>query len=303
MSGGRIRGMGAATVAAALAAAVGAAGCLEAKEEMALNADGSGRVTVRAAMLPLPREGAEPAAYTPDDARRLAQRMVAGSKGVEAWKDVAYGVAESGAMRFEGTAYFRDVSALAIQSVPSFAIRLERRPGGDLVLELAAGGEGAEPRGEAAEGAKGTEAVAKSVERIRADYAQWRAAQGPWFEPLRLDLSIQLPGRVADAGTLERVGETGVRLSVAGRDLLAAMDAMVADGAHLERVATAGEDVFGGPTGRAELRRRLFGSVRPVRVRMTGEAGAVFDYAAESSAAKAGSGALRERLGLAKPGE
>ena len=115
------------------------AGCVQVRDEYTLNPDGSGKVKV---------SRLEPAGMTlmggggqlnPEaEVLTVAKKLVAESKGIDAWKDVSWKIAKDGRIQVTGTAYFKDINKLAFGSKEGRA-RLEKLEGGKLVLVFGKG--------------------------------------------------------------------------------------------------------------------------------------------------------------------
>jgi hypothetical protein len=96
-------------------------GCFELRQDTTLNPDGSGKVVVETIMPDMSSMmtfGDQPAAKPDPDVqlKKFAKDFIDGSKGVDAWSDVSFSMAEDGRMKFKGTAYFKDITALKVGS-------------------------------------------------------------------------------------------------------------------------------------------------------------------------------------------
>ena len=96
-----------------------AAGCLQSDEEYTLNPDGSGKVAVSLRIVPsnfFIRMGPDQDSVPDFDllARQEAGRQLTNAQGVEAWKDVTYGLGDDGWFWLKGTAYFKDFNAYKV---------------------------------------------------------------------------------------------------------------------------------------------------------------------------------------------
>ena len=104
-----------------------AAGCYERKQLMVLNPDGSGRVT-------LETDVAVPAAGAPGKdkptavsfGQQLTADLINGTKGVDAWSDLAITAAPDGRAHIVATAYFPDVNLLRFEGPLRFVWKRHR---------------------------------------------------------------------------------------------------------------------------------------------------------------------------------
>jgi len=93
-------------------------GCQEIDEEYTINPDGSGKVTV--AVKGIPYFGAfeelEPGDPIPSKEEMAGSQLMGFFRQMglraDAWSDVEYGMDDDGTIRFRGTGYFRDISAI-----------------------------------------------------------------------------------------------------------------------------------------------------------------------------------------------
>src|SRR5262249_54490055 len=115
------------------------AGCYERDDKYTINPDGSGkcRVDVRLGLHESLTTHPTHERLPPQaDARRVAMEILEVSKGVDAWRDVAYSLDRDGMVHFVGTAYFKNLADFVnIRNdilVPSW----EKDPAGGYVLAL-----------------------------------------------------------------------------------------------------------------------------------------------------------------------
>jgi len=290
-----------AIIVSLLVVAAAIAGCFEKKEEFTLNPDGSGKVVFESIMsMPMMQMGDQ----KPDlsaEARKMAKTILDGSEGVEVWGDIACGTTEDGRARFKGTAYFKDLAKLKIaqsNDKTSFA----KDPKGGMVLTLEMGGdeEGGrkEPKPATPAAPPTEEEITAQIQQARAAYTMQKAMMAPILAKMKVETSFRLPGTLAETSGFQKTPDGCVRMMVDGAAMMKAMDEVMADDAILRQAILAGEDVSKGPQGEL-ITEKLFGK-GPMKARVTGDLKPLFDFAAESQAAKAAYPEAVKKLGLDK---
>ncbi|HUU93502.1 MAG TPA: hypothetical protein VM238_20105 [Phycisphaerae bacterium] len=288
------------SVAAALAAAAFVVGCFETKQDFTLNPDGSGKVLVEMAMPQMPfalgpTDGQEP----PDlAAKQFVKGILDGSKGVDAWSDVSYAKTDDGRTRFIGTAYFKDLAQMRLQSGKMEGITFTKDDSGGMVLLLEEPESPApppEPPKEIPE-----EQVAQLIQAQRMQYQQMRPMMATMLGTMKMDVSFRLPGALVEVSGFKKEPSGAVRLAFDGAQMLKAMDELMADDAYIRQNALAGKKGGGGPQMDEWTKEKLFGTKGPLRARVTGPFAPLFPYESEVKAAKAAYPKMIERLGLDK---
>jgi len=264
-----------------------ATGCFETVQTITLNPDGSGRiqfVVVRGVEFnPM---GSEKKITDPDKAARgTVEKMLADSKGVEAWSGVAYQILKDGRLRITGTGYFTDYNALGIEWNGMEAKWTKTADG--MVLEAKpqfGGSKGGPKKGKPkpkTQPAKLTDAeVAKAVLAERMSYQAGRPLVLAMLGTAKHAATFNLPGKVTEAGVFKKTGRNQVRLSFTGRQIVNAMDKMVADDALMAKSIRAGKNPIKDSPDEEMLSLLMFGTKGKMRVEVTGELEPLFDYKA-----------------------
>jgi hypothetical protein len=125
-----------------------------------------------------------------------------------------------------------------------------------------------------------------------------KAMMGTILGKMKVELSFRLPGTLAETSGFQKTPEGCVRIMVDGTAMMKAMDEVMADDAALRKGILAGEDISKGPQGDL-MNEKLFGK-GPMKARVTGDLKPLFDFAAESQAAKAAYPEAVKKLGLDK---
>ncbi len=287
-------------VPSALALAVAlAAGCVETKQDYAINPDGSGKVDFSLVFIPGQIGRLEDPQLV---LLRSVREVLETSRGVEAWKDVTFEHRRDGRIWFKGTAYFPRLAGLKLHLMKQGGLVWHASSPDGPYLELR---DPNPPTGIARPVRDMTdEAVAAEVAAQRAAWAQKKTLMAPYIASFDIQVSCRLPGRVGTVSGFEITGRDRVRIAFDGEAMFRAMDALVADDAFMERAVRAGENVLqAGPGVSRIINQRVFGLEGPATAEVEGHPEPVFNYAAEVKEAKAAEPAMRKRLGLGAPAE
>src|SRR3954447_13745848 len=117
-------------------------GCIQSEQIFTLNPDGSGKVAITLVAPFNPFEaalggGGPPGGKKPslaDKKRAFVDKLLSTAKGVDAWKDVSAEYTPEGLLKFQGTAYFKDMRQLKTDPGSGAPAKLERGPDGSLRL-------------------------------------------------------------------------------------------------------------------------------------------------------------------------
>ncbi len=280
----------------AAAALVLAAGCQKVRDEYTLNPDGSGKVAVRRLAPAQPNLTGGGELDPQAESAKAARKLVEGSKGVEAWKDLTWKVAADGRILLVGTAYFKNVAGLKLEG---WRVQVARTPAGGLVL-------GFVKSGKKAAKAPPRKLAGKDLERrVLQEKMKWQQGRGmmvAMLSGLEFETVVHLPGKVGEASCFKKLPDgKSVRLVLKGDDFLKLMDQQAAREEFWKKQATEGRgrlDEMEVP----EVMEKLFGSREPPRAVVEKVGKPLFDYAKEVAAARAADAALRKKLGAGAGG-
>jgi len=286
-------------VAAGLAAAAFVVGCFETKQDFTLNPDGSGKVLVEMVMPQMPFALGPPGQQGDPDvaAKQFVKGILDGSKGVDAWSDVRYEKTDDGRTRFIGTAYFKDLAQMKLQSGKMEGITFTKDDSGGMVLLLK---EQESPAPPAPPEEIPEEQLTQRIQAERMQYQQVRPMMATVLGTMKMDVSFLLPGALVEVSGFKKEPSGAVRLVFDGAQMLKAMDELMADDAYVRQNALAGKKGGGGPQMDEWTKEKLFGTKGPFRARVTGPFKPLFPYDSEVKAAKAAYPKMIERLGLDK---
>jgi hypothetical protein len=286
-----------AVLAAMAAVCVLVVGCIETKQDYTLNPDGSGKVVVEvikddtmAMMMGAPQEQQDPEM----EARRFVKQVMDGTQGVDAWENVSHDKTPDGRTRFRGTAYFADLAKLKLQAAGASNIEWVKE-GDGMVLRVRED----EAKPEAAPAEPAPELTDEQLKMERLKYQQMRVMMDATIGRMKIDVSYMLPGTLAEVSVFKKDPSGAVRMTVEGGRILAAMDEMMQDDANVRKMAGSGGRNMGMKMDE-NMKEKVLGGKGPITARVKGDLKPLFDYAAQSKAAREAMPAMIERLGLDK---
>jgi hypothetical protein len=288
------------------------AGCVQSEQVFTLNPDGSGKVAVTLVTPLNPFEQALGGGGPPggkklslaDKKRMFVDKLLSSAKGVDAWKDVSAEFTREGLLKFQGTAYFKDLEKFKFESGGGSPVKLVREGGGALRLVFMpeALKSDLNPGGNRDEEPDLRKLKGKELdEYILSKRVEYQATKG-LFTALLTDLKYtfvyRLPGDVSGVKVYRTEGKRSVALTLEGNKILKAMnDLMTRDDDSFRKELLAGALIdFRGDTAKSLKALGLNWHEAAAVVPRPG--GPQFDYAKESAAAREAYPALRQRLGL-----
>jgi hypothetical protein len=246
-----------------------------------VNPDGSGKMTEEMRVT-LPQTN--PRIDPNEESRKTALNLVKMSEGVAAWKDVTFSGDKDGKMTIKMTAYFKEISKFKVagenisirwKPVADNAVQME------FVLDV-----GKEPA--PAEAPKLTEEeIARKIAQAKEQFNRQLPRLTELFKDLSQEWDFTLPGAPEKILNFEKVAgrPNSVRLVIEGPKLLDAIKTLSNDDACLRAKVLAGEDPAGPPDIEL-LTEKLFGTRGPIAVTFKPGDKPLFDFAAESEAAR-----------------
>jgi hypothetical protein len=288
------------------ALALSAAGCFETRQIVTLNPDGSGKVVMDTlmasqAMMMMAATSKESAPDPNEIARGMACGMVTRSTGIDAWSDVKYEVIKDGRVHITGTAYFPDYAKIRIEG-PSIMQATWTKADNGMVLEVQMNAKGAgAAKADPPPKALTDKEVEDLLKQKRQEWQVSRPMMGKIFDTLKMDTTFLLPGKVAEASIFEKA-DGGVRLTIEGKKVMAAMDKVIGDDKLMTEAIRTGKDpVKDGPGASDAMGEMIFGGKGPIRAKVGGDLKPLFDYQAEVAKAKAAQPAMLKSLGVEAP--
>jgi len=268
-------------------------GCIEKKETITINPDGSGKESIDIIMMQPPQMGGPEGAPDPTaKAKEIATNMVFSSTGVDAWKDVKFEALQDGRLHVSGTAYFSNIRELEIANTGKMNVYWDKQEDGSVLFTI-------RPNDGPAEAPKMTEEeITTAAAQAKTQYTQMKPMMAGAFSSLKLTGTYLLPGTTSDITVFTPV-EGGVSYTIEGKNMIAAMDKFMADETMIAASIRAGRQPGQG-SSEEDFNEALFGAKGQLKVKVT-DLKAHFDYKAEMEAAKAAQPAMEAALGLVAP--
>ncbi len=262
--------------------------CFETEQEFTLNPDGTGKMTINSVFPSISLDGKK----TQNDAslQKAVANFLEQSKGIEAWRDVSYAWGEDGRIKFKGTGYFSDLSAVELQNVGmmAFAWKSDGKTG-QLTMDFKSDGDEEEK-------AIASDPVerAKEIKAERAQFQQSKPMLLGILSGMKHTATFKLPGKAGKTENFVTAADGRVGLKITGAKLIEAMEKLVNDDAWMAKNAF---DAQNAPTDMEAISESLFGSKAPVAAQRVSMAAPLFDYAKELAAARIEMTKLQEKLG------
>ncbi len=284
-------------------------GCVESRDEYTLNPDGSGKVlrsiTVPSMSAMMGNMGGG-AGGTPDlesEAKEKVRQMLEESQGVDVWKDVAYSVTAGDKIHIEGTAYFADISKVALAGSDfedQSALVFSRDASGTVTVTMEQGNqEGIETQLGGLENMDvDSPAFNQELEKQKAQFAAQKPMMQAMLGGLKVEVVIHMPGPLQGSSNLQRVDDHTVSLTLMGQKLIEMQESLLNDPERLKTIIRMAKDPAADPT-QVELlgNELLFGERAPVQA-VSASGAPTFDYAAETADAQANYQAMVDSLRL-----
>lgn len=278
------------------------ASCYETKQEITLNPDGTGKMRLESSFQNVNLGNQDD---TPEEALQAAVgRIVNDSQGVDVWDDVSFKQLDDGRMHFTGTAYFKKIEAVEIPNLGMFDFKWTHDGAGkgDLALTMKKS-DGTEEKEKKEQPPQTAEEKAKKIKEERAKFQQMKPMMAAMLGGLKQSVDFRLPGNIVASSNFKRSPLGTLGLTFEGSKMIEAIEKLMADD---EWLGKNGFDPQSAPEMDNEFCGLIFGEKAPVSATVTGANQPLFDYAAETTAARKGMEALQKKLGgisIAAPAE
>lgn len=276
---------------------------MDSNQKLILNPDGSGKTQIHIQVQASPPMGLNfgGEAETPDPkekARETAAGLLAGAEGVDAWKNVEWGVNEKGLIDFKAIAYFHDINEFEVGAIKTDGMSMSggvpswemtKNDDGVVVLSFdAMGSDDEQPDGLGDPDQKPTpEEIDQMIKQERMQFQQMKPMMGPMLAGLKTAVTIKVPGEIQSSAIFKPAGPNVASMSFSGKQMLDGMEKIMMNDELMKKMAEAGQ-IGQGPGGGEppeEALELIFGEPGPVQ--LTFKPGAAqFDYAAEVKAAQ-----------------
>lgn len=270
-------------------------GCFESDQDIILNPDGSGKLTLVAVF--------DPSAVTlggggGNAAQTAVKKLLEKSQGIDVWKDVTFTNTADGRVSFKGTAYFKDLSQVKIQNFGTdFTLTRDGK-----VVTITMQEENKKPaEGQAAKPQQMTEEqINDAVQQAKAEWQRSKPMLGAMLGGLKKSATLHFRGTLVEVNNFEKVSENAIKVSFDGARIIEILDQMMNDDAALRKQAMEGSLKAGGgpPEMDESFNEKFFGQPGPVKAKIQLDSKASFDYKKEVAAAQKMYPKLQETLGI-----
>lgn len=282
-----------------LAALITLAGCIDEKEELTINPDGSGKVfySVNLKNMDLGALMGAPSAAAKVDIKDNLKKLLEKSQGIDTWKDVSYKTLEDGRVHIEATGYFPDINKVILDK----SIEKQKKPeikftkvDDKITVEFIGEADNTSDQNNMPPTLT-DEQIDEQVKMAKMGYQQGKIMMRSFMKDLKFERILHLPGNITETTNLTKVDENTARIAFDGEKATEAMDLMMADDAYLKEMIKKGSDPMQKPD-EMKLNEMLFGEAAAISVTVEEVDEALFDYKSEMEAAKAEFAAMKDKL-------
>jgi len=291
-------------------AAVVLAGCLETKQEVTLNPDGSGKAVYELkqpldAMISFDMGGEKPKEDPESKAKKEVTNILKNSKGIDAWEDVSYMVDDvDNTLKFKGTAYFKSYNdALiggSVKSEKNSSVKVDKK-GITVAWEKPKKNAGMPASKSTPKPAKLSDAeVAKKVKQSQAQLRQMTAMMGPMIAGFKDEVIFHLPGKIDKINNFKKVDDNTVSISIDGEKMLKVMQDFAKDKEAIAKTIKAGRNIQKDGPDDEYMNKKIFGNSKPIEAHAS-KLKPQFDYKKAVAKAKKNFPAMCKKLGVTIP--
>ena len=297
--------------------------CFQATNDNAINADGTGKFTIKTTLDLSALQGVLPGGADADAGAGPGDDMLisvlAGTQGVDVWKEAKSVKGSDGKITVTASGYFKDVTKFkaanpmesmgsgssggggASASGPSLGdIQSTKDADGNWVIEVPMGKAGDKKDDAPAEPAEklSKEEIADKVTEMRTQFGAMKPMMQAMMGTMKIGQTIKVGGTIKDYGIFTKVDDNTAKMEISFVKIFDGMEKLMADDAVAEKLAQMGGaqanplEMIGSadPEMKAigeKMAEAIFGGKgEPKLVIKPGDP--VFDYAKESAAAKEG---------------
>ena len=283
-----------------LIALIALTGCIDEKEELTINPDGSGKIfySVNLKAMDLSALMGTQAASAPTvDIKSNLKKLLENSQGIDTWKDVSYKTLEDGRAHVEATGYFSDINKVILDKAVENAKKPEikfTKTGDKITVEFINDTEKATDANTTAP-ALTDEQIDEQVKMAKMSYQQGKIMTQGFMKDMKFERILHLPGEVTETSNFTKADGNTVQIAFDGEKVMKAMDLMMADDAYLKEMIKKGNDPMQNPD-EMKLNEVLFGEAAAVSASVEKADKVLFDYKAEMETAKVNFPAMKDKL-------
>ncbi len=274
-------------------------GCLDTKQEFWLNPDGTGKVRVEAVLSRIDLGGGQDA--DPEvKAKSTVLDELQKAEGVEVWSDVAYEALDDGQVKFQGTAYFTDISQLRFHNAGMKLSLYDtidvQSQSGQTIVTISSSDKDKKKKAQKPKQLT-EEEIDAEIRKAKAEFGKMSMMLNV-MATLRIQRIVHTSGAVQSVTNMEKLSDQSVAFDFRGEKMIEVFNQLIEDEDYMREMLRAGRHpVKDGPEGDDQFNQMIFGEAAPVTATFAGSESNLFDYRAEVAAATAPYAALVEELG------
>lgn len=214
----------------------------------------------------------------------FASKILA-NKGVEAWKDISFGMIGRDTVYFKGTAYFKNISVAGFSAVDS-DIHIYINDKGQTVIEM--------KQGKKDTGLSSSANIYKNALKGGAYYYTMHYYMAMLFKDFNISVAYQLPGKLVSCSNFTKTNDNTAELTFNGRKIIENLDTLMLNTEMMSKM-------YYSPSGSSALSGSgsfLFGNDKPLQVIYETGNKPQFDYDKEVAAAKKYYADFRKKSGI-----
>ncbi len=253
-------------------------GCVQETNEFFINPDGSGKVIHE-----LTEESMDGGMFSmqgaQSDPNEQLNKTVVGilteSKGVDAWRDVEYGLTKEGKIHFKGTAYFADITKVDFEGGLEIdtgngeeggnSIIFNKNPDGTIAIEFKMQESDGQNESEVAVPDMNDKELNDMIMKQKMQYQQMKMMMGNKISSLKMENIFHLPGEITKSTNFEKIDDRTVRIVITGEKIIKAFDSIMADDELLKEMIRTGKNP-NSDMNPSEMNEKVFGEKGPITV-------------------------------------
>jgi hypothetical protein len=226
---------------------------------------------------------------TPHDILIGFASKILASKGIEAWKDIQFGMIGKDTVYFKGTAYFKDISNISISAMDTL-MEVTQNANGETIIRVRQ-----KPKDAVSDSSM--QATLAAEKKYLPSGGIWSAMMHYYMSALLrgidVKLSYQVPGRITDYSSFVKKNDNTVQLDMNDTKIINALDTLM----NSNYLAFSALSKSSSPNA---YNSYLYGQNKPLQVTFKSDAKPLFDYAKEVAEAKKYYTAFRRTSGIEK---
>jgi len=281
-------------------------GCIDNDDTYYLNPDGSGKVMHKALIQSANMQwnmGTGDELSDEEKLKNVIRDEIDKAQGVDSWQDVQYSN-EGDAIRFEGTAYFKNINKLKFHNGGTKIDLLNTitfmRDGEYMILEIKSERKEKEKEGKNQTGLSEEEILAE-IEKQKAEYQKSRMMITGLLGTMRIKRKFYLPGNASHVVNFEKQEDGSFVSDFQGSKILEVYDSWMNDDDLIRKNIEQGRNMMKdgvGGGGDDKINEITFGTHGPIIVEAEYQNQPLFDYDAEVALARQQYESIAEGLGI-----